>query len=126
MKVSSLISDLDKVDTPLLVIGVLEPIVDDPLVGKDTGHLGKLLKEIIDLGDFKGENGEQLFLYTSGKFSAKRILLLGIGKEKDLTLDGIRKNFGNASRKIRDKNVKKAAVYLDHFIRKDFKIQQAT
>jgi leucyl aminopeptidase len=117
MKVSTIISDLEKIDAPIIILGAVENAKDDSLVGKDKGSLGKVLKEIIDLEDFKGESGELLFTYTRGELPAKRLLLVGLGKEKELKAEDIRKALGNASRKARDLNVKKVAISFNHFMR---------
>ncbi|MGC9779722.1 MAG: leucyl aminopeptidase [Candidatus Heimdallarchaeota archaeon] len=124
MKVSTLISDLEKIDTPLLIIGGIEKAKDDSLIIKDP--LGKIIKDIIDLEDFKGESGKLIFAYTHGKLPAKRLLLMGLGKEEDLTAESIRKAFGDASRKARDLGVKKIAISLDHFLRNKLDLVDVT
>ena len=120
MKVSTLQSDFDKVEASMVIVGALENCKEDPLVGKDTSALGKLVKDIISLEDFKGESGELLLTYTQGLIPAKRVLLVGLGKEDKLTIDSIRKAIGNASRKARDSGAKKIAISVDHFLRKGF------
>jgi leucyl aminopeptidase len=117
---------IEKVDTPCLVVGVLEEAKDDVLVGKDSGALGKLVKEIIDLKDFKGQSNKIHLIYSQGTIPAKRVLLVGLGKEKDLTVEKIRKAIGVASRKARDLNVKKVTLSVDHFMRKDFTVNDVT
>ncbi|NHJ48533.1 MAG: leucyl aminopeptidase [Asgard group archaeon] len=113
----------DKIDTPCLVVGVTEEAKDDPLVGKDAGALGKLVKDIIDLEDFKGKSKDVKIIYSRGAIPAKRVLLVGLGKEEDLTLEKVRKAIGVASRKARDLNVKKVAISVDYFMRKDFNVK---
>jgi leucyl aminopeptidase len=111
---------IDKADTPCLILGVTEPAKEDSLFGKDSEALSKLVKEIFDLEDFKGESGQLVFTYTRDAIKAKRVLLVGLGKEEDLTVESIRKKLGAASRKARDLNVKKVTIGLDYFTRKDF------
>jgi leucyl aminopeptidase len=115
---------LDKVDTPCLILGVTEPAKEDSLIGKDSETLSKLVKEIFDLEDFKGESGQLIFTYARDAIKAKRVLLVGLGKEEDLTVESIRKNIGAASRKARDKNVKEVTIGLDSFTREDFNINE--
>lgn len=111
---------IEKYDTPCLILGVTEPANEDSLVGMYSQALRKLIKEIIDLENFNGESEQLIFTYTRDVIKAKRVLIVGLGKEDDLTIESIRKNLGSASRKARDLNVKKITVYFDCFKRKDF------
>jgi Cytosol aminopeptidase family, N-terminal domain len=59
---------------------------------KDTDqHLGGLLSALRNRGEFVGELGET-FLFTppSGSIPAKRFMVIGLGDEKDLSLDSVR------------------------------------
>jgi Cytosol aminopeptidase family, N-terminal domain len=59
---------------------------------KDTDqHLGGLLSALRNRDEFVGELGET-FLFTppSGSIPAKRFMLIGLGDEKDLSLDSLR------------------------------------
>ncbi|MCX6136967.1 MAG: leucyl aminopeptidase [Ignavibacteriales bacterium] len=53
----------------------------------------------IDLNDFKGKEGETVLLYTDGVVAAPRIILVGIGKSNDLTLEKVRRGAAQAARK---------------------------
>src|SRR6266702_3730696 len=59
---------------------------------KDTdAHLGGLLSALRNRGEFVGESGET-FLFTTpkGSIPAKRFMVIGLGEEKDLSLDTLR------------------------------------
>jgi hypothetical protein len=59
---------------------------------KDTdAHLGGLLSALRNRGEFVGESGET-FLFTppKGSIPAKRFMVIGLGDEKDLSLDTLR------------------------------------
>ena len=59
---------------------------------KDTDdHLGGILSALRNRGEFVGELGET-FLFTppSGSILAKRFMIIGLGEEKDLSLDSLR------------------------------------
>ncbi|MHA1156175.1 MAG: leucyl aminopeptidase [Candidatus Heimdallarchaeota archaeon] len=117
MKVTTTKAELTKIDAPVILVGVTEEAGSDSLIGKKTGVLHEVTKELIDLGDFKGEKGQLQFAYTFDKLPSKRILLVGLGKEEKISLEGLRQTLGNASRKARDLDVKILAVSLDHFLR---------
>src|ERR1700733_5970138 len=54
-------------------------------------HLGSILSALRNRGEFVGELGET-FLFTppSGSIPAKRFMIIGLGEEKDLSLDSLR------------------------------------
>jgi len=54
-------------------------------------HLGGILSSLRNRGEFVGETGET-FLFTppKGSIPAKRFMVIGLGEEKDLSLDTLR------------------------------------
>src|SRR6266478_3386519 len=54
-------------------------------------HLGSILSALRNRGEFVGESGET-FLFTppKGSIPAKRFMVIGLGEEKDLSLDTLR------------------------------------
>ena len=50
-------------------------------------QLGGQLSKLIKRGEFEGKLGEGLLVHTQGRTKAARLLLTGLGKEKDLRLD---------------------------------------
>jgi len=59
---------------------------------KDTdAHLGGILSALRNRGEFVGESGETiLFTPPEGSIPAKRFMVIGLGEEKDLSLDTLR------------------------------------
>ena len=59
---------------------------------KDTDvHLGGILSSLRNRGEFVGETGETfLFTPAKGSIPAKRFMVIGLGEEKDLSLDTLR------------------------------------
>jgi hypothetical protein len=54
-------------------------------------HLGGILSALRNRGEFVGELGETfLFTPASGSFPAKRFMVIGLGEEKDLSLNSLR------------------------------------
>lgn len=58
-------------------------------------QLGGQLAALIQRGEFEGKLGEGLMVHTQGKAKAKRLLLAGLGKAKDLRLDAFRQALGS-------------------------------
>ncbi|NHJ84033.1 MAG: leucyl aminopeptidase [Asgard group archaeon] len=117
MKVSTSTSKITDIDAPLVVLGILEDAANDPLIKNDSTVVGKIIKELASLGDFTGKSGELVVAYTREELKAKRLLLVGLGKEESITEESIRKAIGNASRKARDLDVKKVALAFNYFNR---------
>ncbi|MFW9924252.1 MAG: M17 family peptidase N-terminal domain-containing protein, partial [Candidatus Thorarchaeota archaeon] len=123
MKITLNKSKIEDIDEPIVLVGVVENPKEDSILSKKSSAINGLVNEIVEMGDFKGESKEQLFIYSNGKIKSKRILLVGLGKEEKLTLEELRKIFGEVSRRVRDLDVKKMAVSLDYFVRNNLKAQ---
>lgn len=63
--------------------------------------LGGQLRELRETGEFSGKSQETVLIHTRKALPAKRVLLLGLGKKKDVTLDRIRQAMGTACKKVR-------------------------
>ena len=62
----------------------------DKLCGQLDRKLGGGIEQVMKLGDFKGKAGSSALVYSRGKVGAKRLLLVGLGEKKKLSLDSIR------------------------------------
>ena len=120
MKVSTQVTGIRDLDIPLVLVGVLEEAKNDQMLKE----LYEIVKDTIELGDFKGKKNQTSLVYTKGAILPRRIMLVGLGKEENLTIEDIRKIVGNVSRKIRDLDVKKVGIYIDFFKREKFGISQ--
>ena len=67
---------------------------------------------IVKLGDFKAKNGEITVLYTHDHFPLRRIVLVGLGKKKDFTVERLRGAFSKAAQHIRTMNVAEFSTSL--------------
>jgi leucyl aminopeptidase len=74
---------------------------------------GGLLSRIVDLGDFTGKLNETKLVYTEGKLPSKRILMLGLGPQKELTREKIRVAFAGAARTLRESRIRSFSLSLD-------------
>jgi leucyl aminopeptidase len=71
---------------------------------------GGVIAELIERGDFAGKRDEVALLYPPGKSTPKRLLLIGLGEEKDLDADRLRKAAGTAIKRARGKQVSTFAL----------------
>ena len=76
MEISLTSTSLNDVKTECLVVGVPE---GDSVEGT-SAELDTLISDLIDSGDFKARSGSQMTLRNPQGLSAKRLVLLGVGK----------------------------------------------
>ena len=62
--------------------------------------------------EFRGRERQFLLLHTAGKLAPQRVLLVGLGKEKDFTVETLRRAMGMAAKKLRDLGIERAAVQV--------------
>jgi leucyl aminopeptidase len=74
---------------------------------------GGMIKDIIATGDFKGKLNQVSVLYTRGLILAKRIVLAGVGKKSDLTMEKLRCVFATAAKHVRSLTLKEFSTSLD-------------
>lgn len=101
MEVQVVVKPLEEANSELLVLTVFEDELEnlDYLKGVEE-KLGGKIAEMIESGEVKGKYREFTLLHTD-KISAKRILIMGMGKRKDYSLDRIRSITANSSRYAR-------------------------
>lgn len=63
--------------------------------------LGGALRDLLQSKEFEGKANEAVLFHTQGKVPAKRIILVGLGKKKDVGLDQIRQALGHAAKRVR-------------------------
>ncbi|MCW8945316.1 MAG: leucyl aminopeptidase [Sedimenticola sp.] len=99
--------------TACLVLGVYtKRRLSQPAVAVDQaskGHLSKILKK----GDMDGETGQSLMLYHVPGIQAERVLLLGLGAEKALTLKSYLTAWASAVKLINESSVIEATNALN-------------
>lgn len=100
--------DINAEATEVLVLGGYEDEKTLPKTyqGLDKA-LGGQLQELRKNGEFSGKNQQSVLIHTRGAVPAKRILLMGLGKKKDVTLDRVRQAMGTASKKVRQTGAQK-------------------
>ena len=70
------------------------------------------LRELLQSGEFEGKSNELVLVHTHGRSRAKRILLVGLGKQKDLRLDTFRQAMGHVAKRVRQAKAFSFAVAL--------------
>ncbi|MBB72161.1 MAG: leucyl aminopeptidase [Legionellales bacterium] len=121
--------DLTQQKTDCLMLAAFEK----QKLAPHTAHIDKVskkhLSDILKDGDFSGKPGETLILHKVPGIAATRVLLVGFGKEKDLTPKAYKKALENALKHIHNTKAKDAVCCLQDVIIKDkdlaWKVRQA-
>ncbi len=107
--------------TPLLAVFAV-----DIAIGKDVEPLPALMStsdavtnaaaKVLASGEFKATLGECLLLHNPAGLKAERLLIVGLGKAKTLSVDEVRKGAGVAVRALKPRGLRDLAIALpeDH------------
>ncbi len=74
--------------------------------------LSGLVRTVLKGGDFSGKKNQIIVLYTQDRALPRRVVLVGLGKRKALSLEGIRQASGTAARKIQSLGIERASTIL--------------
>jgi leucyl aminopeptidase len=72
-----------------------------------------LVSELIGNGDFEAKPSQISVIYTRGNLPAKRIALVGLGKQNEFNLEKLRAAFASVMRHLRSMNIKEAATAIN-------------
>jgi leucyl aminopeptidase len=97
-------------EADLVVVNLFDGVTT---LGGATGAVDRALNgqisDLIAAGDFEGKLNETLYLYANGGLSARRVLIVGLGKQEEFTLERARQVAAKAARTARDLGAKRAA-----------------
>ncbi|MBU8880756.1 leucyl aminopeptidase [Bacillus sp. FJAT-29790] len=74
------------------------------------------LTELVRSGDLLAKKKALSKVHTFGKIGAKRLFVVGLGREKDYSFEVLREAIGKSFKTIKTAKLKDAAVFLDSFI----------
>ncbi len=94
-----------KLKTPCLVLGVQEGKLKEPLLQQLDKIFAGVLARSFRSKEFSGEKGQTLLLHGRQGLSAERVLLVGLGKERSLTLSCLRQTASHAAKQLAEKQV---------------------
>jgi leucyl aminopeptidase len=90
---------------------------DDAILGGAAVKLDKksggLIGEIIDQGDFTARLNCLCVIYPRGSIQSKRIVIVGLGKRVDFSLERLRGAYSTAAQHIRSLNVSEMSTTID-------------
>ncbi|MEK6559938.1 MAG: leucyl aminopeptidase [Planctomycetota bacterium] len=117
MNINIKIGNAEKTLTDMLVFYLYEDIktVKSTLAYCDKA-LNNAITELIKKKEFIAKLNKTLILPTYGKIPAKRIMLVGLGTKKDVTLDKIRQAAGTTTSIARDIGIKEVTSAMDSIL----------
>jgi leucyl aminopeptidase len=95
-----------------LVLGCFEDDVSDPLFSRVDRSMGGHLGDLYRQHEFSGKPNKSRLIHTLGRIPAERLLLIGLGKKKDLTAERIRQGAGAAMQAMRGTGLKGCTTLL--------------
>lgn len=105
--------DFSKCKTDMLAVGLFSDVKELDRLNKELNDkLNGAIEHLIKLGDFKGKEKTGAIVYGNDKIGAKRILLVGLGEKKKVTLDTVRKATANAVKKSVEVKAKTISLAL--------------
>ena len=119
----------EKQRTACLVVGVFEPRRLSSSAKAIDSASKKFLSNLIRRGDIEGKLGDSLLLHNVPGLLADRVLLIGCGRERDLSESQYRKIISNSVRELNKTGALEAVNYLSELNVKNrdyyWKIKQA-
>jgi leucyl aminopeptidase len=111
MKVTLTVAPLASVEADALVVGLYaeEAKLRDPVAGLDR-TLGGHLSEVLTAERFQGKPGQVTYAHAGGRLPAGRIVVVGLGKRADLTLETVRRAASAGLRRARELGARVVAI----------------
>jgi leucyl aminopeptidase len=111
MDIRVVAGDITQIEVPALIVNLFEGVKQP---GGATGAvdraLGGAISRLIAEGEIKGKKGEVTLIHTLGRMGPARVVVAGLGKQKDFNLDTVRYVMGEACRYLRGIGVAQAAT----------------
>jgi leucyl aminopeptidase len=105
--------DITKSDAKAIVVNLFQGVTSP---GGATGAVDKALdggiSSLIAEGEIKGKRGEVALVHSLGKLPSPRVLVAGLGKQDDFSVDVIRDLMGTALRRARATGARTVATIL--------------
>jgi len=111
MEVKVVSGDIAKLKLDAIIVNLFEG-VETPAgaTGAVDQALGGLIAQLIAEGEIKGKLNEVTLIHSMGKVAATRVVVAGLGKEKELTLSKVRGVIAEACRSLRKVGAKRVGT----------------
>ncbi len=111
MEIKVVTGDIAKIEAGAIVVSFFEgmehPEGETATVDK---ALGGTISQLIGQGEIKGKLNQITVIHSLGKLPAARVVVVGLGKQQELTLDRVRGTVAETCRLLRQKYVESVAT----------------
>ncbi len=111
MEIKVATGDISKIEAGAIIVnffeGAEEPEGDTAAVDR---ALGGAISQLIRQKEIKGKLNEVTVIHSLGKLPATRVVVAGLGKKTELTLDRVRSAIAETCRRLRPKGVESIAT----------------
>ena len=111
MEIKVVAGDIAKIEAGAIILGLFEgakrPDGDLKVVDE---ALGGVISQLITQGEIRGKIREVTIIHSLGKLPAARVVVSGLGKKEELSLDRVRMAVGEACRLLAQRGVGDAAI----------------
>ncbi len=94
-----------KQKTPCVVIGAFEGKLTAPLLKELDDSLEGIFTRAVKAGEFTGKNRETLLLHPGRRLPAERILVVGLGRERECRQERLRQASGTAATFLQSRKI---------------------
>lgn len=113
MKVNVQLGNITETDADALIVNLFEGVTTP---GGATGAVDRALdgaiSEMIAFGDITGKSGEATVLYPRGKITARRIIVVGLGKQSEFSIEEVRLAASKAMKRAQSLKVEHIATIV--------------
>ena len=111
MEIKVIAGDITKTETGAIILGLFEGMErpDGDLAVIDEA-LGGAISQLISQGEIKGKLREVTIIHSLGKLPAARVVVVGLGKKEELSLDKVRTGVGEACRLLQQREISHVAT----------------
>src|SRR3972149_5394711 len=96
------VGDVTKFRGDALVVNLFEGVKSPGgATGAVDGALSGAIRKLMQAGEATREGGEQTLIHTLGKLPVQRVLVMGLGKKEEFTLDRVRIVSAEGGRRLR-------------------------
>jgi leucyl aminopeptidase len=113
MKINVITGKIEKIKTDGAVLLLFEDEKPGKTAERVDKALGGTISRLVKRGDFKPKPGAVHVLYPEGRIAAERLVLAGMGKRSEFTLNRLRQAAGKAASSLRTAGAKDIAVVAD-------------
>jgi len=111
MEIKVIAGDITKTEAGAIILGLFEGAKrpDGDLAVADKA-LGGAISQLISQGEIKGKVREVTIIHSLGRLPAGKVVVAGLGKKEELSLDKVRMAAGEACRLLQQRGVGDAAT----------------